>query len=370
MTKNSTTVLISVIVAVLIIFGIYYWSTNSGSAPVANTYPTPQPTTPDTGTGRQSGLPIVSTKTASFISQSGAVLNGDVNPNGTQTSYWYEYGETQTLGCFTSPQLIGGGYVTYGAPEGVSGLKPNSAYYFRLVAQNKYGKVYGEVLNLQTTNTPPLRYAPPTIQTRDPSAISTNSATLNGMVNPNNSNTLYWFEYGQDFSLGNTTPTSSLNASNSNMMISSNIAGLDSGKIYYFRLNAQNAYGTVNGNISVFSTQPVNPPPPPVGNAPTAATNPASGITTSSAVLNGQINPNGSATTYHFEYGKSTLFGLFTLTQSTDTKSAGSGTRLASYSQSITGLDSDSTYYYQVITQNQYGTSRGAIYSFTTKKTQ
>jgi hypothetical protein len=39
---------------------------------------------------------------------------------------------------------------------------------------------------------------------------------------------------------------------------------------------------------------------------PTAATGNATAITVSSATLNGTVNPEGQATTYHFEFGTTT----------------------------------------------------------------
>lgn len=368
MTTAATVVL--VVVVVLAILGIYYLATQNRSVSVnnapANIVTTPAGTA-ENNNAVQPGMPIVATRPASFISQSTAVLNGDVNPNGTQTSYWYEYGPTNSLGTATSPQLIGGGYVKYSAPGAISGLRANTTYYYRLTAQNQYGKVSGEVVSFNTTNTAPTAFTPPSVGTRDASSIMQTSVILNGTLNPNRSTTFYWFEYGKNLGLGNTT--SGLSASgSSNIAVSASLSNLNPGTTYYYRLNAQNAYGTVSGNISTFATQPVNPPPQPAGKAPTSFTNPATNVTKTSAVLNGQINPNGSPATYHFEYGKSTLFGLFTLDQATADKSAGSGTTLARFSGSVGNLDSDSTYYYRLVAKNENGTTSGAIYSFTTKQ--
>lgn len=366
--KGNTTgnVVISVIVVLLVVFGIYYWATHQ--APVSTQYTTTTQPSPTPESGNQASAPVVTTKEASYISQSTAVLNGEVNPSGVQSSYWYEYGETSSLGSFSSPQLIGGGYAKYSAPTLVSGLKSNTLYYYRLAAQNQYGKVYGEVSSFKTTNTPPAPYLPPNVQTKNASSIDKTSAVLNGTINPNGAVTFYWFEYGQTTSLGNTTATSSTGAVSSNVAVLAPISGLESGTTYYYRLNGQNGYGTRIGNISVFTTQPTNPPVPPLGSAPTSMTIGATSVTSSSAVLNGEVNPNGSATTYHFEYGKSTLFGLFSLDQTTEDKGAGKGTLLTKFAVSIAGLDNDTTYYYQLVADNQYGTTDGGIYSFTTKK--
>ena len=58
-----------------------------------------------------------------------------------------------------------------------------------------------------------------------------------------------------------------------------------------------------------------------IGSNPLATTLAATAITSISATLNGTVNPNGLATSYHFEYGTSTSYGY-----NTTTISAGSGT--------------------------------------------
>ena len=146
------------------------------------------------------------------------------------------------------------------------------------------------------------------------------------------------------------------------------MTNLDPNTTYYYRLNAQNSYGTTNENVFSFKTEPLTPPAPPSGNAPTSVTDEATGVTKAEAVLHGQVNPNGAATTYYFEYGKSTLLGLFSLDQKTDTKNAGSGTKAVSVSATLTKLDSNSTYYYRLVSTNVHGDSAGGIYHFTTKK--
>lgn len=371
MTKNG--VIVMVLIAILAIGGISYWAMNKSAVPITtdvniNVDQTPSNTNTDlTPTTKEPGVPVVTSQASTSVSQSTVVLNGSVNPDGVQTSYWYEYGLTDVLGTFTSRQLIGGGYLAYSAPSSVSGLTPNTTYYYRVAAENQYGKVYGAILNFKTTNTPPISFVAPTGETKNATDIGQTSATLNGNTNPNGIVTFYWFEYGQNPTLGNTTAIASAGGGVSNASVSAPVSGLAPNTTYYFRFNLQNGYGIANGNILNFTTSAVNPLPP-TGIGPTATTEAATNISKTGATLHGQINPNGSQTNYYFEYGKSTLFGIFSFDQKTNAKSVGGGTKSIAVSPNVSNLDADSIYYYRVVATNSYGTTSGGIFSFATKK--
>jgi hypothetical protein len=74
--------------------------------------------------------------------------------------------------------------------------------------------------------------------------------------------------------------------------------GLDPGTTYHFRVVAANSGGTTEGTDQTFTTdQP-----------PTVTMNPATGITTDGATLNGSVNAHGLETTIIFEYGTSPGF--------------------------------------------------------------
>ncbi len=98
---------------------------------------------------------------------------------------------------------------------------------------------------------------------------------------------------------------------------------------------------------------------------PTVNTNAATSVTSSSAVLNATVNPNGLATTAYFEWGTDNALSSPT---ATTTQSIGSGTSNQTITASLTGLNTNTTYYYRVVAQNSVGTQRGSILSFTTSK--
>jgi predicted outer membrane repeat protein len=94
---------------------------------------------------------------------------------------------------------------------------------------------------------------------------------------------------------------------------------------------------------------------------PIVATGAASGVSSSSATLNGTVNPDNLATTYHFEYGTSTAYG-----SSTASQSAGSDYAAHPESATITGLTPGTTYHFRIVASNAVGTSAGSDQVFTT----
>jgi hypothetical protein len=78
--------------------------------------------------------------------------------------------------------------------------------------------------------------------------------------------------------------------------------------------------------------------------APSATTGAASSVAQSSATVGGTVDPQGMATTYRFEYGTSSSYGL----QTADVD-AGSGTGAVDASANLTGLTSDTTYHYRLV---------------------
>ncbi len=95
---------------------------------------------------------------------------------------------------------------------------------------------------------------------------------------------------------------------------------------------------------------------------PTVSTGSASSVTSSSATLNGTVNPQGQSTEYYFEYGTSVSYG-----SKTPGKSAGSGTGDVSVSAEITGLTPGTTYHFRLVAKNSVGTSYGENKNFTTE---
>ena len=134
------------------------------------------------------GPPIVTTLDATGVSDLGATLNGTFDPNGDPMAVaWFEW----SGGSHTSPIPAGGGpYVSaeVGMAHG-NPLFPGTTYYFQLVAANKWGTAYGGTNSFTTP-------APVVAVTEPATAVTTTSATLNGLAYPNGSPTTARFCWG------------------------------------------------------------------------------------------------------------------------------------------------------------------------------
>jgi hypothetical protein len=124
-----------------------------------------------------------------------------------------------------------------------------------------------------------------------------------------------------------------------------------------FTVTATSSDG-LRGQSSV--TYTVSNPPPPA-KAPAAATRAATKITHTSVTLHGTVNPNGSATGYYFQYGRSRAYG-----KRSSSRSAGADTTTHAQFVTISGLLPGRTYHFRIVAHNKAGTSYGADQKFST----
>jgi hypothetical protein len=117
---------------------------------------------------------------------------------------------------------------------------------------------------------------------------------------------------------------------------------------------------TINVSLKAFSNDQQN-------TAPTATTGTATAITANSATLAGTVNPNGADTHVWFLYGVSSTLSGASQTVSQD---LGSGTTATATSANLSSLNGGTQYYFQVVAQNNSGTTYGTISNFTTTTAQ
>jgi hypothetical protein len=193
--------------------------------------------------------------------------------------------------------------------------------------------------------------AAPSAITGPVTTVGPTSATAGGTVNPGGQTTSWYFEYGTTTGYGSKTSTQSAGSGTGNVAVSATMSSLNQGTTYHYRLVATNGSGTSRGADGIFTTfgQPV------------ALTGDATGVSMSSATLNGSVDPNGRSTTWYFEYGTSTSYG-----SKTSTQSAGSGTSPTNVSASVSGLTRGKQYHYRLVATSDAGTARGADRTFST----
>src|SRR4051795_10278484 len=97
------------------------------------------------------------TDPASDVTPIGATLHGTVDPRGTATSAFFQYGKTKNYGTNTPNQSAGVSPGAIPLSAGVTGLKSSTTYHFRIVAQNADGRTNGKDQTFKTaapTTTP------------------------------------------------------------------------------------------------------------------------------------------------------------------------------------------------------------------------
>lgn len=109
------------------------WGDGAGSGGSALPVPNPPVIT----------LPSVTTGLATNLTTNSATLTGSVNPNGSATAAYFEWGLSTNYGNNTALSLLGSGNSSTNVSSLVSNLAYNVAYHYQLVATNALGTNYG-----------------------------------------------------------------------------------------------------------------------------------------------------------------------------------------------------------------------------------
>ena len=83
------------------------------------------------------------TNSATNVTLTSATLNGTVNPNGLETTYYFEWGLADSYGNTTNSHSVGSGTSAVAVSANLSVLTPGTTYHYRLVATNSSGTGYG-----------------------------------------------------------------------------------------------------------------------------------------------------------------------------------------------------------------------------------
>jgi len=282
--------------------------------------------------------PSITNETATEESATEEQLSAEVSANGANTQHWFAYGTSATALTKDTP-TIAGPTGTQGLLIGatLTGLTPNTTYYYQAVASNSVGKTKGAVQSFKTNF-----YAPTPV-------ISPGSETITKPIK--------------------VTITQSNPAASIFYTLDGNDPCYDSAAIAYNGPIAISATTTLTATAKVTNAQGNSQ----CSSTPATATYilpAAPAITNESAVaysannaeVSAYVNPNGDTTEYWIAYGPSAT-DLNTLTAKTPGLT---GTTNAYISVQLSSLQAKTTYYYRVAASNAKGTTMGTVQSFTT----
>ncbi|MCX6554899.1 MAG: fibronectin type III domain-containing protein [Candidatus Aminicenantes bacterium] len=323
------------------------------------------------GSLRATSAPKVTTLAAADIQATSATLKGTVDPGGLRTDlYFISCDPTSSASFFTqTPTKWTDGTTAKSATQAMTGLKPNTAYRYAVTAMNSMGKVTGTCVAFTTkssTTTLPPAGSAPAVTTLAATEVTSATATLNATVNPNGVATKVNFKScAASSNPAYFAPTSmkDVAAATTPQTVGYRLSGLKPGLTYRYAVQASSAGGNKVGDC-IFFTTPGQAAAPAAAGKPDVTTMPASNVGTSSATINGRVNPKGLATTYSFASGTDD-HDLYYF-PATATKEAGSGNSSLNVTANISGLTPNMPYKFRIRAKNSAGEVLGALVSFTT----
>jgi hypothetical protein len=202
---------------------------------------------PGAARAQQPVPPLVNTGAAQSVGATTATVTGRVDPNGTPTSYRFEYGTTTAYGSVT-PLQTATGEVEIDVQAALAGLTASTTYHYRIVA----GDLRGADRTF-TTTAPPVP-AVPSISRLAAADKTSTSARLTARINPNRAATTYYVEWGTSASFGNRTAQQTLPSGRRGVPVSVPLTGLPPYRRIYWRVVAENAVGIKRSGTSAFTT--------------------------------------------------------------------------------------------------------------------
>jgi hypothetical protein len=193
---------------------------------------------------------VVTTHGAFAITSQGASVNGTVNPNGSTTDGFFEYGPTTAYGSRTALASLGAGAQDVQlSGVAIQGLACGTLYHYRAAATNAAGTATG--YDNYFTTAACAAAVPPTVTTGTAANVSASGATLTASADGKGTSTNVSFQYGLTTQYGTNSTGMALTGAGG---VSIDVAGLSCGTLYHFRAVATSANGTATGTDGTFTT--------------------------------------------------------------------------------------------------------------------
>ncbi len=315
--------------------------------------------------------PQVTTQPATNAGPLTTTLNGTANPRGEATEGWFRYSLVNPGSCndffgtrfpATGGRAVGDGTQPVPFGEVPPGLASGNTWYFCALAGNATGVSYGTVQSISIPDAP-------VVTTQSAVNVLSTSADLRGQGIPLWAPSEAWFRYSTNDpgscndTFGIRMPATggfSLGAGGTATQLTQPLTGLTPHTWHYFCVIGENVHGKGYGARLAFKT----------GGPPTVATLPAQSVTTTAASLRGSVDGHGRGATAWFRHGP----GVWaTCSDSVGSRAPATGGHAISVSsvgavpvsETITGLQPNTTYSYCTIAQGQ-SVALGNVGTFTT----
>jgi hypothetical protein len=208
---------------------------------------------------------VAVTEPVSGLAPTGVTLNGTVNPDGAgEATCEFEYGTSAAYGhrarC-TEPVANASVPVPVKSVS-IMGLEPDTTYHYRLDATNvadkgtNKGKCPEDCGEFATPG--------PGLHGQYATGVSSSAATLNAQIDPNETSTTYYFQYGLSTSYERgavpAAPGAPLAVGKGDVHVEQHVQGLQAGAVYHYRAVAVSEWApgqfvTVEGADHTFATQ-------------------------------------------------------------------------------------------------------------------
>ena len=294
-------------------------------------------------------LPTVTTSSVIDITSSTATSGGNVTSDGgatvTARGVCWSISHNPTVSDSHTTNGMGIGSFT----SSLTGLSSGTTYYVRAYATNSAGTSYGDEVSFTTS-----ALQLPTVITSEVTNITAITATCGAEVTSDGGATVT--ARGVCWSISHNPTVSDSHTTNGTGMgsFTSSLTGLSSGTTYYVRAYATNSTGTAYGNEVSFTTF--------VLQVPTVITSEATNIATTTAICGGEVTSDGGATVT----SRGVCWSISHNPTVSDSHTT-NGTGMGSFTSSLTGLSSGTTYYVRAYATNSAGTAYGNEVSFATE---
>lgn len=295
-----------------------------------------------------SGLASVVTANATNVTETSAILGGEVTDDGG-------YAVTQRGVCYATHQepnfadnvaVMGSGNGSFSRE--VQNLTPLAVYYYRAFAINAIDTVFGEQKSFTAIN------GMPSVTTSQVTNILPTSATAGGVVTDDGGHNVT--ERGVCWSTEHHPDLDDNHAQNGTGVGSFTVqmTGLTPSTGYYVRAYAKNSEGTSFGNEESFTTPGIS--------VPTVSTQSVTNITRTTALGGGVVSSDGGAAV--IERG---ICWSSSPNPTISGSHVASGVGEGSYSVQMTGLTPNTTYYVKAYAINSQGECYGEEKTFRTE---